>query len=213
MVSMKTNYPETLLVDTYNKYILSKLDIIRRMYARDGRTVEEIAKHLGVSYDVFNVIWESPRFAELHALVHDESIRQQRTKTIENSLYRAAKGYARVVTVPMKVKVESKYITKSGKEGTRKSEEIRLVKTTEHVPPNVQAIIYWMSNRAPDNWMSDQRIQLSMSNKKQEADKPSEIKVKFVSADTEEQRHRIKKIDEAVGAIEVASTEKAEVKK
>jgi len=192
---------EGLLNEVYNRQVKPFLNVITRLYVRDGRTVDEIAKRLKVDDDIFNIIWESPRFSELWAVTHDEKIRDKRSKSVENALYKLARGYDREVTKPFILHVERTYVNKKGKKSVVKEETIKYATYVEHVAPNALAAQFWLSNRMPSDWMDAQRIQLALAEK--QADKgPSEVAVTFVDADTEEQRKRIEGIDKAVGALE-----------
>lgn len=201
-------YAEGLLNDVYQRNVKPFLLVVKRLYVRDGRTVGEIAKWLKVDDDILNVIWESPRFAELWAVTHDAGNRDRRSQSVENALYKLARGYDREVTKPFIIHTETEYVNKKGKKSIVKAEVIKYATYVEHVAPNAMAAQFWLSNRMPGDWMSDQRIQLALADR--QADKgPSEVAVTFVDAGTEEQRKRIEGIDRAVGALEAEAVEEA----
>ena len=70
---------------------------------------------------------------------------------IEKSLYQRAKGYSyraeKVVVVSL---------------GNNKGSEPRVVKYTEHMPPDPTSMCFFLKNRRPDRWRDVQRIDAAM---------------------------------------------------
>ena len=67
---------------------------------------------------------------------------------VENAMFKSALGYY----------VEETKITDSDKDG-HKEEKIR-----KYIPPNVTAQIFWLKNKAPDEWQERRDIMLDTSN-------------------------------------------------
>jgi hypothetical protein len=98
----------------------------------NGATDEEIAAAIGCHpRSVQNWKKKYPEFAE--ACLESK---RRKNDIVESSLYRRARGYTwtekRVITNP---------------DGSKRKESIE-----REVPPDTTACIFWLKNRAPDNW-------------------------------------------------------------
>lgn len=74
---------------------------------------------------------------------------------VEETLLKRALGYTETVRKPMKIKH-----VKYGADGRRISEdeEIKMVEEEQHVPADVGAIRFFLTNRAPQRWQNNVEI-------------------------------------------------------
>lgn len=120
-------------------------------WASEGLTNAEIAKHkMGISERTFYQ-WQTdnPQISQ--------AIKKGRTFCIlevENALYRAAVGYEVEETVTETTTEETTGIKLFD------DEEVKIRKRTQtrHVPPNVAAAIFYLKNRAPEQWRPDAKL-------------------------------------------------------
>lgn len=70
---------------------------------------------------------------------------------VENTLLKRALGYTETIRKPIKIKH-----VKYGPDGKRISEEEEIIQTEEqvHVPADVGAIKFFLTNRAPERWQN-----------------------------------------------------------
>lgn len=106
-------------------------------WARDGLTDKQIAHNMGIAVSTLYE-WKKlyPEFSE--ALKRGKEVIDRQ---VENALLKLALGYEYEET---KIVVEP--------DGKKRAE-----KTKKHVSPNATAIIFWLKNRKPDEWM-DNRV-------------------------------------------------------
>lgn len=111
------------------------LDRITQM-ARNGLTIEQIAKNCGVARNTFyNYMKKSQALNDAV-----DNGRMCADLEIENALFKNAKGYYFDEEC-----VDSEGNTKSYK---------------KYMPPNVVAQIFWLKNRRPKQWREKQEIEL-----------------------------------------------------
>ncbi len=119
------------------KYSADKLPLIDA-WAREGLTDVQISINLGVDVTTF-AYWKRTK-PELSLLL--ERAREPIIREVENALYKRAIGY--------------KY-TETNVERTRRKKIIR--KTLKEVPPDVKAIIFYLTNRVPSKWKFSSKIE------------------------------------------------------
>nr|DAV95813.1 MAG TPA: terminase small subunit [Caudoviricetes sp.] len=126
-------------------FILSTEDIISKEclillegWRRDGITLREIEKRLGISSNTFGKIRKE--YPEV------ENALKRGTTTVnyevENALLKAALGYT-------KTSVKTYIENKPDKAGNR---QVRMEKEETEVGPNATACIAWLNNKKPEEW-------------------------------------------------------------
>lgn len=124
-------------------------------WARDGLTVEQIAKNMGISRSTLNDwIKKYPDISD--TLKKGKEIVDI---TVENSLFNKAVGVKITIKKPMKVK-EVKYDKESGKKISEK-EHIEYADEELYIPADTTAQIFWLKNRLPDKWREKQQLIVS----------------------------------------------------
>lgn len=123
--------------------IKDKLETIE-LWASMGLSNNQIAFNLGISKDTFY------RYKSQHS---DLSDCLKRGKSIadfkvENSLYKKAVGY--VITETVAAKVKDIYYDDNGNKCQR--ERLDTVEVSKEVPPDIQAIKFWLVNRMKGKW-------------------------------------------------------------
>jgi hypothetical protein len=123
--------------------IKEKLETIE-MWASMGLSDAQISFNLGISKDTFY------RYKKEHS---DFSDCLKRGKSIadfkvENSLYKKAVGY--VITETVAAKVKDIYYDDNGNKCQR--ERLDTVEVNKEVPPDIQAIKFWLINRMKGKW-------------------------------------------------------------
>lgn len=117
----------------YPTHVLPKL-ILVEAWARDGLTLDQIARNLGISKQTLNEYRkEYPDFSD--ALKRGREVIDV---MVENALLKAAMGY----------EYEEDAVTQKGV-------AIRLNKVAH---PNVTALIFWLKNRRPGQWRDKQEV-------------------------------------------------------
>lgn len=109
------------------------LDIIENLL-KDGRTVLDICCAFNVSKQTF-YNWKKEFFSK-HVLDSIKEWTEEADREIENSLYRRAKGYNKVVETQVRIRA-----------GNYES-----VKKLVEVPGDVNAQRYWLNNRKRKEW-------------------------------------------------------------
>lgn len=120
-------------------------------WARDGLSDEQIANNAGIAAGTLYA-WMNA-YPEIR-----EAIKKGKAPCdieIENKLFESAKGYTYTVSEPIKIKTRRQL---SGK-GTIEEEHIEYVEREIHVPPNVAAIIFWLTNRKPKQWRNNRKFE------------------------------------------------------
>lgn len=119
------------------KYSDTKLTLIDA-WAREGLSDAQISTNLGVNVTTFNY-WKRTR-PELALLL--EKAREPIIREVENALYKRAIGYK---------------FTEVNVERSRRKKIIK--KTLKEVPPDVKAIIFYLTNRVPSKWKFSSKIE------------------------------------------------------
>lgn len=112
-------------------------------WARNGLTMEQIAKNIGISRKTLNV-WAN-KYPEIEAVLRIN--REKADLIVENEVFKRAQGY--MVTVKKSMKIRRDKI----KNGIKISvEEIVPVEEEVHVPADVKAQVFWLSHRKAEEW-------------------------------------------------------------
>lgn len=132
-----------------------KKEIVERIcsYIRDGDSQRDAAKKAGISEDTFyDWMKLKSEFSESVKKAH-EDFRQTIVGKLEATLYRKAQGYE--VT-----EIDTEYI--NGKDGkpTIKSQK----KKVKHIQPDTGAIIFALTNLAPEKWHNKHNQEISEGN-------------------------------------------------
>lgn len=127
-------------------------------WARDGLTLQQIAKNCGVAKQTF-YSWRA-KFPELEKAM--EQGKDSADREVENALYKSALGYTVKIVKPVKTKVVD-YDPKTGKK-IRETEIWKAVEEEIHVPAQVTAQIFWLKNRKPDQWREKNDLTLTPTN-------------------------------------------------
>lgn len=131
----------------YAKWLQADNLLRLQAWARDGLSDEQIAHNIGITtttlYD-----WKKkyPAFSE--ALAHGKEVVDIE---VENALLKRAKGYDFV-------EITSELI--ADKNARNKAVMKVTKRVTRHVPPDVKAIVFWLTNRKPE-WRDKQEKELS----------------------------------------------------
>lgn len=117
-----------------------------------GYTDKKIAKFMGIATSTLDN-WKKDH-PELMGRLHEA--RDGNMFEVVGTLYEAAKGYSHA----------------DEKIGFDKSGKTLRAKTTKHYPPNVNAAIFLLTNRNPDEWKRDRTVEDSV-------DEPIPVKVEI----------------------------------
>lgn len=153
---------------------LKKLDVFEKLIyelSSQGLTKPEIAKKLNVTtQQLIRLMKEQPNLEAAYENGLNESVRE-----VEKALFKRATGYY--------VKEKKKRVT-TGQFGETYE---RVEEMERYVPPDVNAIIFYLKNRAPDRWTDKHEIAMSM-------DKVEKFQIEFVSKKVDEQGNEDTKI-------------------
>lgn len=131
----------------YSKWLQADNLLRLQAWARDGLSDEQIAHNIGITtttlYD-----WKKkyPAFSE--ALARGKEIVDIE---VENALLKRAKGYDYIETTSELI---------ADKNAKNKAVMKVTKRVTRHVPPDVKAIVFWLTNRKPE-WRDKQEKELS----------------------------------------------------
>ena len=133
-------------------HILPNLDRIE-LWAQKGATAKEIAEKLGVSYSSFKSYLArgekgEPDYSDF--LASFTRACAPADDDIEAALFNLAKGYTVDLRKTFKVR-RVEYDKKTGRK-LREYEELVQGVDQQHVPGNVQAQMFWLTNRRRDRW-------------------------------------------------------------
>lgn len=127
--------------NSYERRVQPKLGLVEA-YARHGLYNSEIAEKLNVPYSTFQ------KYIELHPeleLALDKG-REAAELHVENALLKSALGFTSLeITKERKVVGEDE-------DGKPIYKMVPTKKVYKQVPPNVQAIQYWLENRCGNRW-------------------------------------------------------------
>ncbi|PUA40656.1 transposase [Paenibacillus elgii] len=125
----------------YETHVLSRFNEIRG-WCQEGLTNEQMSEKLGIHpASWYEYASKHPAFAEL--INWGKSVTINR---VENSLLKAAMGYEYE---------EIKTIVEEDKNGKKRT---RIEKVKRHQPPNPTAMIFYLKNRAPNEWNDRREI-------------------------------------------------------
>ena len=131
----------------YSEWITEEGLIRVRGWAQDGASYEQIAKNIGIATSTLRE-WRE-RFPALSAaLAHARDIADRK---VENRLFDRTQGYT--VQVKKAVKLKREWYDERGKKCVE--ERVEMVEEEEHIPADVKAQIYWLSNRKPQEWKNN----------------------------------------------------------
>nr|DAO00069.1 MAG TPA: terminase small subunit [Caudoviricetes sp.] len=131
----------------YSKWLQADNLLLLQAWARDGLSDEQIAHNIGITtttlYD-----WKKkyPAFSE--ALARGKEVVDIE---VENALLKRAKGYDYIETTSELI---------ADKNARNKAVMKVTKRVTRHVPPDVKALIFWLTNRKPE-WRDKQEKELS----------------------------------------------------
>lgn len=131
----------------YAKWLQSDNLLRLQAWARDGLSDEQMAHNIGITtttlYD-----WKKkyPAFSE--ALARGKEVVDIE---VENALLKRAKGYDYIETTSELI---------ADKNARNKAVMKVTKRVTRHVPPDVKAIVFWLTNRKPE-WRDKQEKELS----------------------------------------------------
>lgn len=157
--------------------------ILLEGWAKDGMTMEDIADEIGIKRrTLYN--WQDKHVPILHALRAGKKVADYE---VSNSLHKRATGYdyteQTYETVKMSSKEHSAIIDaelaiwdKKNKKASQEERErfILSIPDTKHVltksvqkhqPGDVRAMMFWLSNRAPDKWKAESKIEHIIKNR------------------------------------------------
>lgn len=120
-------------------------------WARDGLTLADIAKNMGISRDTLNE-W-SKKYPDISDTL--KKSKEVADIIIENALYEKARGSRTLVKKPIKLK-KIQY-NDSGKK-IKEEEYIGYGMEEVVTPPDTTAAIFWLKNRKPDVWKDKQTL-------------------------------------------------------
>ena len=125
----------------YNKELREKAFAL----AEKGCTDKEIIKGLQIGKNTFyNYLKKHEDFKDAI-----KKAREVPVEDVEASLFQKAIGYE---------------ITEVTEYKDKEDNTIKQVTKTKHVPPDVAAIIFYLTNKAPEKWVNSQRTHLKAGN-------------------------------------------------
>lgn len=141
----------------YHSHVEPKLLLIEA-WARDGLTLEDIARKLGVALSSFCDY--KNKFPELsEALKRGQEVADVE---VENALFKRAVGYQFVeVTEEPKTVLDEET-------GEPKTVMVETKRVTKEVQPDVTAQIFWLKNRRPEIWRDKKELDANIGVKKLE---------------------------------------------
>ena len=134
----------------YETIVEPRLSEIRKWASEDHATMKEIAKALGISYSGFRKYAKD--YPQLGGIMTEN--RQQANEEAIGSFYKRVTGYEVKETV--RERVNGKMVV------------VREV--TKHIPPDVSAGQFWLTNAMPDRFKNRQSIEAEVSEKLGEFD-------------------------------------------
>lgn len=114
-------------------------------WARAGLTDEEIAEQIGIRRSTLSE-WKK-KYEEVGKAL--STGKEYANRLVEDSLFKMTQGYE--VTVKKAFKLKRTEYDGQGRK-TCEKEELEYAEETEHVEPDIKAIMFWLRNRMPDDW-------------------------------------------------------------
>ena len=132
--------------------MLPKIDKIKE-WVSEGMELKAIAAKLDIGESTFRRYMEYGKKGDIKYKALSDVVGEGTEKAgevVESALFKAATGYTTKVAKHFKVKTV-KYDQETGKRiGER--EELKVAYDEVHIPANVTAQMFWLSNRLPDKW-------------------------------------------------------------
>lgn len=139
----------------YETHVAPYLDKIA-VWARQGCTDKAIAENLHISYSSYHryrTLGEEgdTRYADFfRTLMQAKPVPDDE---VENSLFRRCTGYIAAIAKTFKLKV-TEYDPDTGRK-VSESEKLEVGYDEVHVPPDLNAQLFWLTNRRPEQWRRD----------------------------------------------------------
>lgn len=118
-------------------------------WGRKGLTKDEIAQNMGISRSTLSA-W-TKKCTDISDAI--KNARAYACARVENALFKKAVGYEYVQQRPIKVK-KSQY--ENGRK-VKEEEEVIMVDETVIVPPDLGAVIFYLTNRLPEDWQNNRQ--------------------------------------------------------
>ena len=123
-----------------------KLEELKRLAAEC--TMSELTRAVGVTMKTLNG-WRS-KYPEIRRAIDEGQTEPLHIEAVENSLYERARGFRASVKKAFKIRYND-YDPETGKL-IGSHEEVELFDEEEYYPPDVGAIKFYLTNRAPERW-------------------------------------------------------------
>lgn len=137
-------------MNKYEKLIEPRLDEIRQWVSEKNATKKEIAAALGVSYSGFRKY--EKEYPQLAGILTEN--RQQANEEALGSFWKRVTGYS------------TKEVTKERIDGKM----VVVKEVTKHVPPDVGAAQFWLTNAMPEKFKNRQSLEAEVTEKLGEFD-------------------------------------------
>ncbi|MHC1749461.1 MAG: hypothetical protein AB9856_14410 [Cellulosilyticaceae bacterium] len=142
-----------MMAETSEERVMNNIKTIEE-WALQGMSQKEMAECLGIGESTFRKI-KGQNVALLAVLKQCANTRkkvgEEQVKSVEHSLFERAKGYEYTEEVAIKVKEE--YYNSDGKKCSK--EHIKIVERVVHVPADIGAAKFFLSNRSKKMWQDN----------------------------------------------------------
>lgn len=129
----------------YEQWLTSEGLGLVEAWAREGATDDQLAERIGIARKTLHR-WEREHEPFGQALARGRSGTREQ---IENALYKKALGYNVKERVPVRLK---KRIRDPDTGCWEEEEVIEMVDREKHVPPDMKAVQFWLTNREKLRW-------------------------------------------------------------
>lgn len=129
-------------------------------WARDGLTMEDIAKNMGITRSTLNE-WMK-KYSDISDTI--KKSKEVADRKVENSLYERALGGTN--TVKKTFKLKETYYDEQGRKCEK--EHLETAFDEVYIPGDTTAQIFWLKNRKPEVWKDKQLIEAEVGTKKLE---------------------------------------------